>query len=108
MLQTCSTPEINPIIVLHTAHTNCCSFFKAHHLRMHAAGSVCVARVVLPICCGCVLFCVCVCPAQDIDLLPIGEKSKQKLQEILATGRLRRNDVLESSELHRTLQLFMT
>jgi hypothetical protein len=48
------------------------------------------------------------CSPQDIDLLPIGEKSKQKLQEILATGRLRRNDVLESSELHRTLQLFMT
>jgi len=46
--------------------------------------------------------------SQDIEAMPIGEKSKQKLQEILQTGRLRRNDVLESSELHKTIQLFMT
>jgi hypothetical protein len=45
---------------------------------------------------------------QDIDKLSVGDKSKQKLQEILQTGRLRRNDVLESSTLHKTLQLFMT
>lgn len=45
---------------------------------------------------------------QDIEALAVGEKSKEKLQEILQTGRLRRNDVLEGSELHRTLQLFMT
>lgn len=51
-----------------------------------------------------VQFCACL---QDIELLGVGEKSKQKLQEILATGRLRQNDLLESSELHRTMQLFM-
>jgi hypothetical protein len=45
---------------------------------------------------------------QDIEALAVGDKSKQKLQEILQTGRLRRNDVLESSELHKTMQLFMT
>lgn len=45
---------------------------------------------------------------QDIEQLAVGDKSKAKLQEILQTGRLRRNDVLESSELHKTLQLFMT
>lgn len=57
--------------------------------------------------------CVCVClppsaSPQDIELLPIGDKSKAKLQEILATGRLRRNELVEASEQHRTLQLFMT
>lgn len=55
--------------------------------------------------------CVCLPPSafpQDIELLPIGDKSKAKLQEILATGRLRRNELVEASEQHRTLQLFMT
>lgn len=45
---------------------------------------------------------------QDIELLPIGDKSKAKLQEILATGRLRCNELVEATEQHRTLQLFMT
>lgn len=45
---------------------------------------------------------------QDIEGLAIGDKSKQKLLEILQTGRLLRNDMLESSEFHKTMQLFIT
>eukprot|EP00803_Ostreobium_quekettii_P011413 evm.model.scf_1466.5 EVM.evm.TU.scf_1466.5 scf_1466:21114-29538(-) len=43
---------------------------------------------------------------QDVERLHLGEKTAQKVLELLATGRLRRNEEMESSELRRTLSAF--
>lgn len=42
-----------------------------------------------------------------MEALPLGAKSKEKLQEILATGGLRRNERMAQDERHQALERFL-
>ncbi|BDA51434.1 probable DNA polymerase lambda at C-terminar half [Coccomyxa sp. Obi] len=45
--------------------------------------------------------------AEDCEKLDIGEKSIEKLQEIISTGEYRRNQIMAQDPHHRTVSLFM-
>lgn len=43
--------------------------------------------------------------AEDCEKLDIGEKSIEKLQEIISTGEYRRNQIMAQDPHHRTVSL---
>lgn len=45
---------------------------------------------------------------QDVTALGVGDKTTDKLLEILQTGKLRRNEEVAGSERHQVMALFMT
>jgi hypothetical protein len=46
-------------------------------------------------------------PLQDVEDLKLGVKTEEKLKEILSTGFLRRNVVMEGNERHKIMETFM-
>eukprot|EP00775_Hariotina_reticulata_P014786 gene14787-14963_t len=46
--------------------------------------------------------------AQDVNDMKLGTKTEEKLKEILTTGFLRRNIVMEGSERHKIMENFMS
>lgn len=77
----------------------CCCCFSHHHQHLMSRGLIG--------CAPCLTGISSMSLQQDVTALGVGDKTTDKLLEILQTGKLRRNEEVAGSERHQIMALFM-